>query len=204
MRRLPAEGVGSDPAALWRRGLAHVLDLFTVFFSMFALVLLGLAGPMERFADAVATEPWGRALAPQLLFVALLVLYRFGFVARQGQTPGQDLVRVEVVGAAIAGREPPARLRCLVRALLPSVPFLVPDLRVAGLVVAGLGASALLRSDRRALHDLASGTWIVGRVPPEVDAASEGGGEEGEVDFGPLDQLRREHGWLERLLRRGR
>jgi uncharacterized RDD family membrane protein YckC len=136
--------------------------------------------------DSVSTrfdpEPWGRAFAPTVAFVALYGIYELVFTIARGQTPGKDRLDLRVEGAA-SGR-PPDWPRAVVRFVPPAAFMMVPPIWLAALLVVGLGATAVWPSGR-AIHDRLAGTVVV-----HYDA---------DVEEGPLpgrerDRLRRTYG----------
>jgi uncharacterized RDD family membrane protein YckC len=157
------EGRVGPPAPLWRRVLARLVDGVTVFFVLWALVVLQVFWFMRDLSVRVDVAPWARALGPLLVYLVLAGAYEVVFLAwNNGQTPGKQLLRVRVVRGS-DGRGVSAG-RAALRWVLPGAALLVwPPL--AGLAVVGMtGVSAPLNRQRRALHDLLAGSIVVNTI----------------------------------------
>jgi uncharacterized RDD family membrane protein YckC len=170
------------PASPWRRLAARAIDLVTVFFCLFAVAVMGGGALIDGAGQA------------RVAFVVLLVVYEGVFVARVGQTPGKDLLRVKVAVAGSA--DTPGAGRTARRLPLVSLPLLVPDPVVAASVLLATGVTVWLRPGR-GLHDLLAGTWVVHYHADEEEDVEE-------ADVEPLQRLRREHGPFRRLFDRER
>lgn len=138
-----------------RRLAARVVDLFTVFFLTFALAVTALFAVMPALTDALDIGPWGRTLAPTLLFVMIAVVYETVFVSLRGQTPGKDLLCLRVTdGAGV----PPAAGVSLGRSALMAMPFLLPHPLLVATTLVVLAAPMAV--GRVSLHDLLTGTDV--------------------------------------------
>ena len=89
------------PASLVRRAAARAIDLATVFFLMWALVVTRVLFFMDRLSDRIHPDPWGRAFVATVTFVVLATVYEIVFlVANKGQTPGKDIMKLRVIRRA--------------------------------------------------------------------------------------------------------
>ena len=131
-----------------------------MFFCAFALAVTVLFWAMAPLTDALDRGPWGRALAPTLLVALVGVVYETVFVAARGQTPAKDLFDVKVVVRGTP--DAPDRLRAGGRSVLVWSWLLVPDLRVALLLVAAGALATALQPGGRGPHDRLLGTDVVG------------------------------------------
>jgi uncharacterized RDD family membrane protein YckC len=145
-----AESPALAPAAAGhRRILAAVVDIITIG---------GVDLAVLYFTMKLAGLAWSEiGLLPWAPFVAFLLLlnegYLIAFTAAVGQTIGKM-----ALGVRVASNEPPGDLRpSLQQAVVRAAAMLVSVLPL------GLGfLPALLSDDRRALHDRAAGTRVIG------------------------------------------
>jgi uncharacterized RDD family membrane protein YckC len=153
----PSDAGGPETARLGARVAASLVD--GVILTAMNLILLSPVFLISYFQPSLQTASAGQdrvilgifALSGVLVFAADL-LYTAGLWALRGRTPGKSLLKLAIVRR---GRPPgdgigwgPALLRGLVM--------------VAGAIPLFAGWwSAVLRKDRRAWHDLASGTRVV-------------------------------------------
>lgn len=134
----------TEPAGLLRRLAAIVYDLFVL-----AALLIGATAALLPFT--------GAAIAPgtgwyQLLLGAIVLAYFAGFWWRRGQTVGMVAWQLHLVTAT---GERPSLGRTVARALLAPL----------SLAAAGLGYLwVLIDRERRAWHDLATGTRLQRRL----------------------------------------
>ena len=174
-----------DMLIVGRRVAARAVDAFTVFFVTFGLAVSVLFAVMAPLTDALDLGPWGRALAPTLVFVLLAVTYETVFVALRGQTPGKDLLNVKVTRD---GTSAPLWVTAFVRAVVAwsVVVVAVVDLRV-GLAIVAAGVLALvIDPGRMGVLDRLCGTTVI-----SYDADLE----EGPIDVrGSSDDLESRYG----------
>lgn len=147
-----------------RRLAARAVDLFTVFFCTFALAVTVLVPAMAPLTDLLDRGPWGRSLAPALLFALVGVVYETVFTAGRGQTPAKDLLCIKVVHASTP--DPPARRRVAIRAamLWSWVVVPLPGSTLAAVVLSVfLSGMALTALDpaHRAPHDRLLTTEVI-------------------------------------------
>lgn len=139
-----------EPAALWRREAAHLVD------GLVGIVVWGLLS-MWLVLGMWALRGWPRNLSELVLLVLLIealalvlhVVYHVVFVGGCGQTPGKMALGIAVVrregGRAGYGR---ATLRVLGGAI--------------SVLTLGIGHAAMLLSrERRGLSDWMAGTRVV-------------------------------------------
>jgi uncharacterized RDD family membrane protein YckC len=157
------------PAALWRRGLARVLDLLVVLTVLFMFVVIRVFWFVPSLVDAHHPDPWGRALVPQVTFVVLTAILEVTFLRWSlGQTPGRDRLQVRVVrdvgpdgdGDRAGPAEGIGVGRALARWSVPGLAVLAPQVWPGLVVVALCGLPALVGS-RRSLPDRIAGTRVV-------------------------------------------
>ncbi len=144
----PVPPVSATAAPLWRRLAAlgyDLMPLLALWMLTAGLVLLAFRGEVD-----VAHQPPLYHVSLQVALLAVTAGYFVLSWTRGGQTIGMRAWRIRLVDAD--GRSPDAR-----RALLRFTVAL-PALAIAG---AGL-LWCLIDRDRRAWHDLAAGTRIVG------------------------------------------
>lgn len=168
---------------MWRRGAAFVADSLTVLFINLGLVLIGGASLVGRAVDRWSPEPWGDSFVPTVVYATILLVYETAFVAARGQTPGMDLLGLEVV-VTTTGEHP-----SVPRAVARTVPLvalrLVPGAVVGTLAMLGLAATCPIDRRRRALHDLLTGTTVIA-YDAEADADAENADDDGPA--APIDR----------------
>lgn len=176
-----------DRTLVLRRIAARVVDAFTVFFLTFGLAVTVLFAFMAELTDMLALEPWGRSLAPALLFFVVAVVYESTFVSLRGQTPGKDLLDVRVVDALDAeGARIPTPSVASARAVLAWSVAFVPDLRLA-FGLAATGALLLLLGPVRLA--------VLDRIMTTAVVAYDADREEGPLDDRvPADDLEHRYG----------
>lgn len=144
-------------APMWRRAIARALDAATMLMILWVVSILLTPLFMKGLVARVASGPWGRSLAPTVLFVAIAISYEAVFVCRNlGQTPGKDVMNVRVVSddGLVSPRS------ALVRAAGTSIIWLVP----APLFAAAFLGSAILAMavwPRLAIHNALARTRVV-------------------------------------------
>jgi uncharacterized RDD family membrane protein YckC len=147
-------------AALWRRLLARGLDVFTVFFLLWMLVVVRVFWFVDGLADRFHPDPWGRALVPLVLFVVMSAVYEVVFVHwNNGQTPGKQHFGVRA-GTGPDAAVPSVR-RSIARWVLPGLIVLAWPLWVAAVLLCGTAITVPLARGRRSVHDLIAGTRVV-------------------------------------------
>jgi uncharacterized RDD family membrane protein YckC len=154
-----SEQPGLAIAPIRRRIIALVADLLLLSILFIPIVnVLAAFMPMDVISQA-AMNPWAlQALPPETLHQLLvfqmisnggLVLYMTGFLAAHGQTPGKALMRLRVVEES--GRKP-----SLLNSFLRSVVLIFS----IGLFFLPL-VFAFFNPQRRTVHDLIAGTYVV-------------------------------------------
>jgi uncharacterized RDD family membrane protein YckC len=147
-------------AALWRRGTARAIDMVTVFFVLWALVVSHVFWFMGDLSDRVDPSPWGRAFVATLTYLVMYIVYEVVFLTRSmGQPPGRDVMKVRVVPLSGSGQLGAARAAG--RWLLPGVFLVVPPVWLGLSLVLGPAAITALLPRRRGLHDRVAGTVVV-------------------------------------------
>lgn len=143
------------PAGFWIRALALGVD-----FVLFAFVQVTFNFLAARTFGVAVEDDLSYQSAVFLFTVIFTCLYTSAMHATAGQTIGKMLARVEVVDAE---GEPPRFGTALLRYIGYYASFFTFTL---GFIMAGL------RQDKRALHDLLAGTWVVHvpRVAPAPPA----------------------------------
>jgi uncharacterized RDD family membrane protein YckC len=156
---------------LARRVAARAIDAATVFFLLWALVVVRVLWFMDFLSDRVDPEPWGRAFVATATFVVFSAVYEVIFlVHNKGQTPGKDIMKVRVVPTD--GNKHVGAGRAVARWLLPGLAVLVPPFWLGALAATATGIPALAQRRRRAVHDLVGGTVVVPYDRDEEDPAS--------------------------------
>lgn len=168
------------PAGLFVRSVAYFLDTTLIGFAEFfvgatmtlALGPLAVENETGTGLQAVASDPLRVALLTTLLLL-IDSTYFAGSWTRWGSTPAQRMLRMAVVPAPGAGR-PPVDVAYRRWAVLALGPVCVGVLGSSGALPLDLAATidvawaavllgpALLDPRRRALHDRAAGTLVVG------------------------------------------
>ena len=138
------------PAGFWIRALALAVDLI-----VFGFVELTFGFMAARLFGAAVEDDISYQSAVFLFTLVFTLLYTSAMHATAGQTIGKMVTRVQVVGAT---GEPPSFGTAVLRYIGYYASLITFTL---GFLMAGL------RRDKRALHDLVAGTWVV-RVPQEV------------------------------------
>ena len=148
-----------EVAGFWRRALAGAIDL-----AVLALTAGPIAWGIHRIADPVPVAPGARGLDLALSlatanfgllltragpFLVFVCLYFMVSVFWTGRTLGQRLLAMRVIDRH--GR-PPSLLAAVVRALA----------QLLGTLAAAFGPLWIaIDSERRAVHDLVAGTYVV-------------------------------------------
>jgi uncharacterized RDD family membrane protein YckC len=167
----PAADPQRPLAAVWRRAAARAIDAATVFFLLWALVVLHVLWFMDDASNHVAPRPWGRGFVATVTFVVLAAAYEVLFLTRnQGRTPGKDILKIRV--QPLHGDRPLGRGQALARWALPGLAIILPPLWVGALVAVAVGAP-IAASRRRAVHDLLARTVVVAYDPHEEREATE-------------------------------
>jgi uncharacterized RDD family membrane protein YckC len=156
----PPEQLGVALAPFGRRILAFALDLVLsyIFFIplMIMLAFAFLPDWLVQSAVAAARTPyvspemtWGAETLIQAAYDILIVLYFSAYFAVHGRTPGQALLRLRVVGETGAK---PSTAQSMARALAMVFSMFLLFLPMA---------FAFFNPQRRALHDIVAGTYVV-------------------------------------------
>jgi uncharacterized RDD family membrane protein YckC len=155
----PPDLGGLAVAPLLRRLAAMIADLILFCILFVPIVsLLGLVYPMDTLSQAPLNPTLLQSLPPEMLRQLVevqmisngcLALYFTGFTAAHGQTPGKALMRLRVVQE---NGQKPTILNSFLRAIV-----LIFSI---GLLFVPL-AYVLINPQRRALHDLFAGTYVV-------------------------------------------
>lgn len=161
-------------AAPWRRAAAWLADVVTVLFINLAFVLIGGAALVDAAVSRWSPEPWGDSFVPTVVYAAIFLAYETTFLAVRGQTPGMDLVDVEVV--VPSSGEHPGWRRALVRTLPLVALRVVPGALAGTAAMLAVGVSIPVDRRRRGLHDLLAGTTVVDSYDVDTD------------DPGPIDR----------------
>jgi uncharacterized RDD family membrane protein YckC len=135
------------PAGFWIRALALAVD-----FIVFAFVQFTFSYGAARVFGPAAQDDLTYQSAVFFFTLIFTLLYTSAMHATAGQTIGKMLTWVQVVGA---DGEPPTFGTAVLRYIGYYASFFTFTL---GFIMAAL------RRDKRALHDLIAGTWVV-RVP---------------------------------------
>jgi uncharacterized RDD family membrane protein YckC len=170
--RAEEEGVRFRVAGFWRRAAAAALDalLLVPLVALFGAITASVGGaPLPRLGElglgyVVSLALDGGAAGPAALAMGAIVvaLYSFVFVAARGQTPGKQLLGLEVIDA---WGERPSMTRALARTAA-----YFPSLLMFSLGFLWIGFDR----EKRGLHDWLAGTWVVVRraapAPRPVEA----------------------------------
>lgn len=183
-------------AAPWRRAAAWLADVVTVLFINLAFVLIGGAALVDAAVTRWSPDPWGDSFVPTLLYAAIFLAYETTFVAVRGQTPGMDLVDIEVVvtSSGPGGPRRPGWRRALVRTLPLAALRLVPGALLGTAAMLTVGVSIPADRRRRGLHDLLSGTTVVDSYDVDTDEPGPIDRDELAETYGPrrlIDFIRR-------------
>jgi uncharacterized RDD family membrane protein YckC len=142
----PPEPV-AEFAALWRRVLARAIDYTAMFWWLFALQVL-----------QVTTWLVDDMVVALLTLAAFYAVLEIVYVAKRGQTPGKELLKIRVVREGKPG--PPGWQFAIGRWALPGLVLALPVWLIpVGLAV--LGAPALFDPRRRTLYDRLFGSIVV-------------------------------------------
>jgi uncharacterized RDD family membrane protein YckC len=145
---------------LWRRVLARLVDMASVFFVLWFLVILQVLWFMRDASLRFDPAPWGRSFAPLCAFLALSAVYEVAFLRWNcGQTPGRQLLGTKVVNVR-DGSDPSVGC-ALARWLLPGLALLARPQWAGPVVLTLTAVSVPVSSTRRAIHDLIARTTVV-------------------------------------------
>lgn len=150
---------------LWRRLAARTVDVITVGTWMFALTTVYVLFHLQLWSETIAPEPWGTWFLVAMTFTVLFAVYEILFTCRTGSTPGKDLFHLQVVDHHTGAR--PTFGQATRRWFLLGIAQPIPSALIGTLVTLGLGATALVDGDRRALHDRLAGTRVIEKARPE-------------------------------------
>jgi uncharacterized RDD family membrane protein YckC len=155
------DNLGLAIAPMWRRVLAFALDLFLA--SLLSMPPVFVVESTVRMPDLelrflLAVMNPDAPAPPDVIFygnlcnvisLVILVLYFAGFIAAHGQTPAKSIFRLRVVTAQ---GEKPGLFKALGRALVLA---LSTNLLFLPMIY------AFFHPQRRAIHDLIAGTYVV-------------------------------------------
>ena len=138
-----------DLAEPWRRLVGFAIDWMVLV--MIALVIASVLGIDLGGGDALRLPT-----SVRLVQGLVTAVYRIGFTASRGQTPGKMLVGTKVVMARTA--QIPGLGAAAMRWVIPGVFVFLPGVSVIAAVIYGW---LLFDDQRRGLHDKAAGTVVV-------------------------------------------
>mgnify|MGYP001765662271 CR=1 FL=1 len=143
-------------APFWPRALGFVTDIFMIGLPISLLVMAFFGYDQMHTAtgvDVIVHDPKAHTNPPNpfasLLQIGLFMLTYVVLWHHSGQTPGKKLARIRVVDAKTFQNAPYWKL------VLRFIGYFVSLLTLVGFFV------GLFRRDRRALHDLISGTAVL-------------------------------------------
>jgi uncharacterized RDD family membrane protein YckC len=156
-----------EPAALWRRGLARLIDWLAMFWALFALQVIGITFWVKEYADRITPTGWGGTFMVVTTIAGLYALLELVYVAKRGQTPAKELLKIRVVhperdGGALGWGV------AFTRWLVPGLAMALP-LYLSPVVLGALGLPALFDPQRRTIHDRLAGTAVVPYDAKEVE-----------------------------------
>ena len=140
-------------AGRWERLAAQFIDTFLVL--IFIIPIMFLTGSMDQL---IAGEQLDRLQMLQLVMGNYIIFFGLNgyLLFKQGQTIGKRLVKVQIVDTS--GELPEIGRLIVMRYLLFGLLGSIPGIgSIAGLV----DILFIFREDRRCLHDLAAGTWVI-------------------------------------------
>lgn len=145
--------------ALWRRVLARFIDWFAMFWLLFAFQVIGLTFWVRDYGDDIAPWLWGEWFLVITTIAMLYGLVEVIYLAKRGQSPAKELLKIRVAHPEREGGGLGWRL-ALLRWVVPGVVMALPIV-VSPFVLAALGAPALFDPQRRTLYDRLAGTTVV-------------------------------------------
>ena len=118
-----------------------------------------LRGEQRTFTEisALTNEIVSANLPHALPGFGLLVLVQFGLLAWRGQSVGKLLLGLRIV--RVTDDSPPGVVRAFL--LRGTLPFMVEQIPLVGLVFWTVDSCFIFREDRRCLHDLVAGTRVI-------------------------------------------
>lgn len=153
----PVDAPNTDKQERWyatraRRLVAWIIDAVLI---VFAALIIG------RVAGALVGIP-ATPLTTRLEVVAASIP-QWALIVMRGQTVGKMLLKIEIVRPGV---EPPGFLHGVVLRVWPAIAlgslvFLSPSLRSIGPLWICFDGAFIFRRDRRCLHDLIAGTYVV-------------------------------------------
>ena len=148
-----------EPAGIWRRFFAGLIDFIVV--PLVSLLVMLVSGAMEHAEAYVGNQPWIRGIG---LGIAGYLLVNGWLLYARGQTLGKALTGITVVSDATGEKAALWRL-VFIRAWFFAGLYLPLLYGLVGLLalLPVLDHAFVLRTDRRALHDLLAGTRVVRR-----------------------------------------
>jgi len=158
--------VAEEPAPIVRRALAYAADLATVGTWLWALSISHIAFWLQ-WSDERAYGPWGEYFLLTITFVPLFIAYQAIFTAKSGATPGQDLLRLQVVDARSGARLPLGT--AVGRSCFVGLIWLFPWVWPALVLAAVFALSGARDPHVRMLHDHLCRTSVVLRLVPQLE-----------------------------------
>jgi uncharacterized RDD family membrane protein YckC len=138
-----------DLAEPWRRFVGFAIDWMVLV--MIALLIASMLGIDLGEGDALRLPT-----SVRLVQGLVAAVYRIGFIASRGQTPGKMLIGTKVVMARTA--QIPGLGAAAMRWVIPGVFVFLPGVSVIAAVIYGW---LLFDAQRRGLHDKAARTVVV-------------------------------------------
>ncbi len=140
---------GDFTASMWKRFFAALIDQLILAFIFFLLQLIKLLhfDSKASFIDVA-------------IGFGVLFFYQFAFLSLKSATPGKLIFHLSVVAAETRGRRPASDVRIIKRSILGPLLMMVAPLPYI---------FSFLRSDRRQLADLLSGTKVIAETKSSKD-----------------------------------
>jgi len=143
-------------ASFWSRGLGFITDIFMIGLPI-TLVSMALFGYDQMHTatglDVIAQNDQAKLNPPNpyasIMQVSLFLISYVVFWKRTGQTPGKKMAHIKVVDASTFENAPYYKL------VLRFFGYFLSLITIIGFF------TGLLRRDKRALHDLLSGTAVI-------------------------------------------
>ena len=162
---------GLDVPPMWRRLTARLLDILTVGTWVFALAIAHIFLHIPLWSTEVAPEPWGTWFLTTVTFTICYAAYEITFIAKTGSTPGKDLMNLVVQDATTGAR--PTWSQATRRWFLPGIVQPIPGAWIGGVLTTLWGATSLVDSQRRAVHDRLAGTRVASKALPATQEERE-------------------------------
>ena len=124
-----------------------------------ALQVIGVTFWVRNYTDSVTPTPWGGTFMVVTTIAGLYAILELIDVAKRGQTPAKELLKIRVVHPDRDGGSLGWGV-AFTRWLVPGLAMALP-LYLAPFVLAVLGLPALFDPQRRTLHDRLARTTVV-------------------------------------------